>query len=197
MIFKIYQSVKGNPVFSVLICSLVERKKTLQGLLSKFKEQQNIFPFEVIVGIDNKEMPLGEKMNKLRMLANGQYVCFVDDDDVVTENYAGQIINATESNPDVICFQVMRYIKGVPDMPVFYSKTYGTNQNLSDRYLRLPNHLCAFKKELAMKVPFKEITWGIDTMFAEEILPMIQTEVQIEKVLYHYFFDPELSQCNP
>lgn len=181
---------------SILICSIYERFDSLKLLTNKLNSQVNS-DVEVLSISDNCKMPLGVKMNALMSLASGEYVTFVDDDDMVSDDYIESLLAEMETHPDVITFKVMRYVNGVEDLPVYYHKEFGENKNEPDRYLRIPNHIMCFRRELAQKVKFKENNFGIDTIFAEEILPMIETERSIDKFLYHYYFNPENSRVNP
>jgi hypothetical protein len=53
-------------------------------------------------------------------------------------------------------------------------------------YHRLPNHIMAVKRELALQVKFKDILKGEDADYSKRLLPILQTNYEIGKVLYHY-----------
>ena len=179
---------------SVLICSIPERAgnkftKLLNKLISQVKEK----PVEIIWLGDNKKISIGAKRNNLRLMAQGDYQCFIDDDDDISKDYIDSILKAIRSDSDVICFNAERYVDGLLDRPVFYSKEYGIDSNTNEAYLRLPNHLMVFKSNIVLKHLFKQINFGEDYIFANKILPDIKSETIINKVLYYYNYNTKLS----
>lgn len=189
---------------SILICSIKGREESLQRLLAVLLNEMNAHTAEVnadyridkyllpdseiIVYTDDRQITTGEKRNRLVNLATGKYVAQIDDDDLVEPDYKEMIIAKTISAPDCIVFDAVRYVNGVKDRNVKYGKEFGHDYNEPDCYYRTPNHLMAFKRELALQVPYQHISFGEDARFAKGILPLIKTQERIEKVLYHYLF---------
>ena len=99
-------SNKNKKVLSILICSLEKRKKQLNSLLKEINKQ--IFlcnadaVVELLVEVDNKEITTGKKRNNLLKKASGKYICFIDDDDKIYENYLKLILKSIESDADCI-----------------------------------------------------------------------------------------------
>ena len=75
-----------NKKLSILICSLASRADKLQRLMNVLQPQIND-SVELLVKTDNGEMPIGKKRNLLLEEASGAYIAFVDDDDLVSEDY--------------------------------------------------------------------------------------------------------------
>jgi glycosyltransferase involved in cell wall biosynthesis len=149
---------------------------------------------EVIVCTDNKQMKVGAKRNLLLKAASGEYVSFIDDDDMVSVDYVSELLNATKSKADVIVFDVMRYENGNPDRPVSYSRNFSRDYSKKSRHFRIPNHLMCFKKEIALKAGFPEVNFGEDSEFAKRALPLIKTGHTIFKTLYEYWFDNSITE---
>ncbi len=204
------------PRLSILICSLysrLEKRRELLKLLCNCignHRHSQITPneysldryagkeAEVVILTDDKQLTVGDKRNLLVEAAHGDYISFIDDDDMVTFDYVEELLKATCENKDVIVFDAYRYENGQPDRRVSYDKSYGRDYNRSQLYCRLPNHLMCFKKELAASVTFPEISFGEDAEWARRILPKIQTQHRIYKVLYEYWFDRETTETqNP
>ena len=61
----------------------------LNEQISKFQDK-----VELLVLIDNKKRTLGAKRNEMIGLAKGEYVVFIDDDDLVSEDYVESILEA-------------------------------------------------------------------------------------------------------
>ncbi len=49
-------------------------------------------------------MPTGTKRNQLIEQTQSDYLTFIDDDDAVSSDYVSSILEAMQSNPDVITF---------------------------------------------------------------------------------------------
>jgi glycosyltransferase involved in cell wall biosynthesis len=74
---------------SILICSLPGRIKYLSELLNVLNPQ--IEGEEIIINID-KYKTIGAKRNDLLNASKSDYVCFIDDDDMVSEDYLDEIL---------------------------------------------------------------------------------------------------------
>jgi glycosyltransferase involved in cell wall biosynthesis len=186
---------------SILICSLQKRLIDFANLAWKLEEQTKGKPVEILWLGDNRSMSVGEKRNKLLSLARGEYVCFIDDDDMVEDDYVEQILKGIEQKPDVVCFNVgFRNAEiGGEEIPAIFSIKNVFNQNLEDRRIRMPNHLMAVRRDLAQKAGFTEKSFGEDTDYGLRLRgknkesAMLKTEYHCGKVLYHYRFDPHKS----
>jgi len=174
---------------SILICSVDNRLNELNLLMPTLCRED----VEVLWLGDNRKMTIGEKRNWLLSMAKGEYVVFVDDDDRLEPDYVDELLLGCIHDSDVICFNVMYSpINGEP-MPVYYSSRY-VDENKDGFFLRAPNHLMCFKRELALRIMFIETNFGEDNDFAARIKPLIKSEWQINKVLYHYLYSFENSE---
>ena len=198
-----------KPKLSILIPTIVGREEMFNDLLLSIKRQYvykqhkktkssdgrvTTFTYfldglEIIYCIDNREMKVGEKRNKLIELATGKYVSMVDDDDKVSEDYIEQLLAGIESGADIITFDVSVSIDGATPKPCYYSMYFDGDKNEPDAYYRLPNHLMCVKREIALQVPFKEINFGEDADYAVRLKPLLKSEHSINKVLYHYDYN--------
>lgn len=197
---------------SILICSLESRKETRTALLEGLRKQIEEHYIEatdhpnyllkkyigksaeVIVCTDNKQMSVGAKRNLLLKEASGEYIAFIDDDDVVSFDYVSRLLEKIQLKPDCIVFNVARYANGKPDRMVSYGIEHKRDHNTPQMYYRIPNHLMCVKKSIALQVRFKEISFGEDAIYAIGILPLIKTQERIEKSLYAYYFDDKLTE---
>lgn len=191
-------------MLSVLICSLENRKHFLQDIIAQLKEQVGETSYiktgqverylsgdvEIIVYTDNKKISVGDKRNRLIQLAKGDYFCFIDDDDKISPEYISAIKRGLRKNPDVITFYGFRYENGKPDRRVNYDLEFDKDRNLSSHYERRPNHLCVWKKSLA--VEFKDISYGEDADWAERM--KAETQYKINKILYFYYFNQKTTE---
>ena len=178
---------------SILICSLNRREKYLTKLMRVLSPQINE-DVEIITDIDDGEKSIGQKRNDLIKRAAGDYIAFIDDDDLVTSDYVPLILEGIKTSPDVIGMKLIMYTDGQNPQKshhsIKYSSWYDTPDPVSPRvkrlYYRNPNHLNPVKREHALLVSFPEINNGEDRVYSKEIFPLLKTEVFIEKPIYMY-----------
>ncbi|GAA4175823.1 glycosyltransferase [Gryllotalpicola koreensis] len=185
---------------SVLVPSVSSRRdglaaKVVDQLFAQVEQLEDRKRVEVIVLQDNFTRVVGDKRNILVNLAQGDYVAFVDDDDWVEPDYITSLLAAIDSgDPDAVTFQAAVTLDGGPVTPCDYSIRFTADRNFPDRFERLPNHIAAVRRELALKTPFKEIQWGEDGDYAKRLKPLLKSEVHLEKTLYHYVFDSTVTE---
>jgi glycosyltransferase involved in cell wall biosynthesis len=181
---------------SILICSVQKRLHKFAQLAEHLEKQAQNKPVEILWLGDNKTMTVGEKRNKLLSLSKGQYVCFVDDDDWVADDYVDELLKGTESGADVICFNALyRNLATGEEQPVRFDIG---NLNVNEKHIRLrmPNHLCVVKREAAIAIGFLSANFGEDTNYGLRLRNerRLRTQYKIDKVLYYYDFDPNKSE---
>jgi len=176
---------------SILICSVSCRKYFLDRILSLI-EPQLVDGVEIITDLDDAKI-LGTKRNDMMQQANGEYIVFVDDDDIVPAYYVKETIKALESNPDCTGFKGIRTAKSKDPKIFIHSNTYSEWFEDTNYYYRSPNHWNAVKKELAIKAGFPDINWGEDAEYSKRLKPLLKTSIFIDKIMYYYLADNDLS----
>jgi glycosyltransferase involved in cell wall biosynthesis len=86
-------------ILSVIILTIPERVLMLKTLLETLQPQLT-GECELLVIADNGQKTIGAKRQEGLWMARGKYVCFIDDDDTVSEDYVSKILKAIETNPD-------------------------------------------------------------------------------------------------
>lgn len=137
---------------------------------------------------------LGEKRNIMMSIASGEYIVFVDDDDRIIDNYISDILQKTQENKDCIVFNASVSINGEKPKICHYSIYNQVDYNTSDAYYRLPNHICAVKREIAIKAGFPPKLYGEDSGYSKSLLPLLADESVIPEVLYYYDFNSETTE---
>lgn len=186
---------------SILVPSVHTRRSTflpkslemLYGQLEKLTEEQQQ-QVEILFLVDNKTQYLGQKRNYLVDIAQGEYVVFVDDDDRISEDYISTLLQATTQGSDCICFKSEVSINEEAPKICDYSIKHLKDSNTHNGYLRIPNHICAIKKSIAQQVSFPNKVYGEDSAFSSGLLPLLQTETHIDRVLYYYDFNTETTE---
>lgn len=186
---------------SVLICSTNTRAATFgRAIQQQVWAQYDALPesyrsrIEILMLTDNKTMMLGHKRNTMVDIAQGRYVQFIDDDDRIEPDMFQTVLDATDSDADVITFLVSVSLNGKRPKICRYSKDFERDANTAIEYQRLPNHICAVKRELARKVSFPHVLYGEDSAYSKLLHPHLKTQHAIDKVLYHYDYDVESTE---
>ena len=189
-----YVPVTSNEVaLTVLVPSVSTRRATfapkiadmLFGQHEKLSAQDRA-RVEILIVTDAKGMLIGDKRNAMVRMARGEYVVFVDDDDRVADDYITTLLDATRSGADCITFDAAVSINGGMAKTCKYSLKYAADHNAADHYQRLPNHITAVRRLLALACPFPSKQSGEDAEYAKRLKPSLSTEHRIERVLYWY-----------
>jgi hypothetical protein len=177
---------KEQLLLSILVCSLVERNNTfLSDLIGSIQKQIIGKPVELLILSDNVKRPVGTKRNDLLNISKGRYVCFIDDDDRISETYVDDVLQEIINwSPDVVVFDAEITFNGTNPKLVKYGREYDYCEK-PEAYYRHPNHLMVHKKENITEF-FKDIKTGEDDEWALRILPRIVTQSRINKILYYY-----------
>lgn len=176
---------------SILIPSLVDRYETRTALLFALSAQYKGNDVEILTEVDRGEMSIGRKRNLLLDRAQGDYVCFVDDDDELSSDYILKALTAIEMNPDCCSLTGVITWNGENPQTFEHSIKYSewkTNLTAPIVYERNPNHLNIIRSSIAKQFKFLEINHGEDRDWSEQIFEsgLLKTEAEIPGVIYHY-----------
>jgi len=181
-----------SPKLSILIPHKEDRYALLKGILGRLIDQRNELganlTVEILVNAD--DLTIGEKRNKLLKIAEGDYVCFIDDDDDISDDYIKLLLEGINKNVD--CCSLRGVITFDGETPEVFEhsikyKEYKTTDN-DIMYERYPNHLNCIKSSIAKQFSFLAINHGEDTDWATQIFNsgLLVHEHFIDKVIYHY-----------
>lgn len=181
---------------SILIPSTNDRNEMLYELLDHLHYQlyeENVNDeVEIITDIDNGEVSVGLKRQKLIEKAKGEWVVFIDSDDWPSNDYIEEIFLAMKDKPDVINFEGYMTTNGINRENFKISKDlpYITVQDAhgNKEYLRFSNHLSVIKRDIALKIGYKDLRFAEDYDYAKRLKEsgLILTERYIPQSLYHY-----------
>lgn len=180
---------------SILVCSIAERydgfaaqiQRQLYEQISRLADPDRV---EVIVLTDTRSMTIGRKRNHLVNMASGRYTVFVDDDDEISDNYVDALLTATASGADVLLFNLEYRFNGVSKRVIRHSLRFTDD---SRRGLNTPRHTSAVRREIALRLPFVETSYGEDFNWAQRLLSVAKTEHVIDETLYVYHDCPATS----
>ena len=177
-------------VLSILIPTMPKRLGLLKRLLNVLNPQVTD-EVEILTHSDDGRIPTGRKRNDLIKQAQGQYVVFIDDDDIVADTYVSDILKAATKNPDCITFRGWMETDGQcrTEFRLSINYPYATGiHNGEQIYFRYPNHITPIRRDIAINVLFPNVTIGEDYMWATAIhkAGLLKSEVHIKKQLYFY-----------
>lgn len=172
---------------SILILTIPERQDMLRGLITRLRQQIQGKPAQVLVN-KNPTKSIGTKRNDLLKRAEGDYVVFIDDDDLVSPTYVDRILEAIETEPDCVGISGVIITNGQNLRIWHVSMDYDKWFSRDKVYYRTPNHLTPVKRSIALQAMFPEINYGEDLEYSQRLRPLIKTEVKIEGWMYTYRF---------
>lgn len=187
---------------SILIPTLNSRSEKLKTLVDKLLYQIGHRDVQIIWLGDNKFQTVGSKRNDLLKLAKGDFFCFIDDDDDISEAYIDELLDAIRNNPTktVITFEGSQTTNGKEDLPFTYDVDFGRNFKKTIEGIRykcmLPDHLCVWNKS-KVSVVFPNSSLGEDHFFAKKMAMTYAANDQfhIKKTLYLYNYNRYTSEC--
>jgi glycosyltransferase involved in cell wall biosynthesis len=172
---------------SLLVCSIESRRRELRRLRSCLAPQLND-AVELLVNIDRGEKTIGRKRNELLEEASGDYIAYIDDDDLVADDYVEKILNAVDSKPDCCGMEGIITFNGANPRRFIHSLRYREWFEEEGVYYRNPNHLSPVKRELALEIGFPEKNYWEDRDYSARLLPLLKREVYIEGPIYYYLY---------
>lgn len=148
---------------------------------------------DVEILFDSGHGTTGAKRQRLLEQSKGEYVCFIDDDDIVIDSYVTDILAAIDEKPDVVGFKGWMFTDGRRQTEWIISNSLPYESCLIRKkivYLRYPNHLSPIKREIALQIGFPDLTNGEDYDYATRLKKsgLVKTEVFIDKHMYNYLF---------
>ena len=178
---------------SILICSVdvEERQIKLKKLISELNNQisKNYAEeiVEIIVDTDNMQKSVGQKRNDLIEKSQGEFICFIDDDDFVSENYLSKILYQLNSTIDILLICINHIEDGVATtniMPSLYIDNLKTNEVV---FKTNHFHLCPHKKSIAKKVLFECVNFAEDMLYSKKMVNYINNYGSVLEPIYIYF----------
>lgn len=188
---------------SILIPTTPGRKPFLDKLKDQFisqlgeitqsKNQNGLYTIswpnvEVIMFTDNKENSVGYKRNVLLKESVGKYIAFIDDDDVISDDYFKVILAGIDTDPDAIELKGIITEDGNNPKLFIHSMKYDSWFEKDNVYYRNNNHLSPVRSSIAKQMKFPEINTGEDHSYSKQLHEsgLIKTEYPVDKPYYFY-----------
>jgi len=169
---------------------------SLQAQIRRLDDPSEV---EVLSLCDDMVITIGAKRNRLLDMAQGEYLCFIDDDDRVLGDYISLILMALRSKPDCVGIKVLTtFDGGFPELREF---RHGNRGNIVEKDMIMhspPYHINPIRATIAKSVRFPDTNSQEDAAWAAGVQPLIKSGVAVPNILYHYNFskDGSLSRRN-
>lgn len=183
-------------ILSILIPTVPQRARVYLELITELNKQIDMANAFGLIEVITDDAPVGikttgQKRNDLIRSAQGKYVWFIDDDDMIMPNAINNIIPALEQNPDALAINGIMTTNGNNLKYWYISKNFEYTADWSrgyEIYLRPTNHITPVKREIAKLIQFKDQSNFEDYEYCMELkrLGLIKTEVEIKEGVYHY-----------
>lgn len=179
----------SRPRLSICIASLGARGTMLGGLIAELASQERFTEVEILVDIDGGRRMRADKRNRLLQLAAGDYVCSIDDDDLVSHEYLPAILGALDGAPGVDCVLIRGRCTDGHEFDYRLGGRDGEWTQWPRCVWHTPNHLTPVRTELAKRVPFARMVRGEDLLWGKAMAPLLKTSVRAggeREILYIY-----------
>lgn len=182
-------------LFSILIPTLTARQhlfdRVFQALERQIDQGNLRTEVEILTLADGGEMAIGEKRNLLVGRARGEFVAFVDDDDMVSEDYLRSIVDVLRTHPDVDCvgIRVLMFFRGRHARHITHSVRYADLGRNGVEYCRPPYILNPIRRSIAQRYQFGNISYQEDLDWAMRMARegALRREAGIEQPIYYYY----------
>ena len=180
-----FHTEKEDILWSICILTVDGREDKLNRLMEILNSTIPVsykHRIEIIVNKDNRTKTVGQKRNECVSRAKGEYVSFIDDDDVVSLTYIPKIVKKLNTG--------MYYVDNNAAMLFNHAnKNNGHFKNNGKQYRPL-NHLNPVKTHIAKQIGYPEKNFGEDSDYCDKLLEskLIRSEYNFEEIMYHYLW---------
>ncbi len=179
-------------LLTIGIRGLCTRTETVKNLLASLSDQIHNcpFPVELIyfsdIGAPKASCGMGLKGNRIADIASGKYISFVDDDDLVADNYVLKICTEL-ANSDVDCIGITGIITSPSgkEAKFIHSIVNDIWEEKDGVFLRSPSQINPIRTSIARQ-KFSSDAYNSDHEYAVAVKSLIKTEKFIEDPLYFY-----------
>jgi hypothetical protein len=184
--------------WSILILTQPSRgaflKRLQDRLMPQVKKRTSV---QVLQRMFDPALDLGSNRQALLEEAEGDYVNFIDDDDLVPSDFVPTILPLLDG-VDYIGFQLQCSIDGEKLPLTIHSLDYDGWSQDDKGYYRDISHINPIRRELALRAKM-EGGFGEDQRWADRMraLGIVKTQHFIERIMYEYLYRSNKSETNP
>ena len=200
----------SNILLSILIPTVQSREGLTRALIDHLLKQVGDLPAEVLWLGDNRKRRLGKKREALMKVAKGTYICHLDDDDFVTDDFIPTVVEAIRNNMGkyVISYDSESTLV-IPEWNTtanpFRVRTSISYENEAAKWeggtwhdiKRKPWQWCTWHSVLASRATCQDGNVDEDNFWLKQLWPDITPDLEhhIDRVLHYYRFDSNVTIC--
>lgn len=147
---------------------------------------------EILFELDDRTMSIGNKRQLLLERSQGDFVCFIDADDWIPNDYCLTLWAIIKENPQIDCIGFMQECS--------YNGRKNGKASLSNEwdrwgerihnydYVRTPFFPNPIRREIALEIGYRDMRFGEDKDFSDRLKAsgLIKDEYCIDKIMYYY-----------
>jgi glycosyltransferase involved in cell wall biosynthesis len=195
-------------MLSILIPSIPERnkrlKKSLKDLMIQINYCRKVHPIlgEVEVIIDDSKRfknggpSIGSKRQAMVERAEGKYLCFKDDDDLISPDYIETLLRLCRQGKDICTFNNISMFDNYWCIVQMSISNKEDEQAKPGLIKRKPWHICPVKSEIAKSCKFPDSNYGEDRVWLEQLLPKLNSEAHTESIIHLYRHSVKTSEAD-
>ena len=196
----------GPPTWTILVPTIPSRATLFARLLDVLLPQLEAHEGRVtVLAWRNTGRPhLGALRDAMLLAAPGEYVSFIDDDDLVPAYYVDEVVRALEGRPDHVGYQLEFTTEAggeqVGREVVDHSLRHGRwHRNAEGQLVRDFTHVDPIRRDIALRGQFARAKRGRaeDRMWVKQVRGWLRTEAYVDKIMYHYLWSHEGSSWGP
>lgn len=149
----------------------------------------------IVIAHKNRQGGVSSARNYGVQCAKGNYICFVDADDLISENFVASLYKAIKENKTLMSACRLKKVKSLsqkrePEEQIVFKNFYGADiwQNVNTGYCTTK----MYDKSIFLNSKFDEtISMCEDALFVSTVLNKIQSCCATKSILYYYRENPQ------
>lgn len=185
-----------SELISILIPILERDQDMFKALKSHLDKQIGSESVEIYPYLNNGQHSKGYYRNELLSWAKGKYLCFIDADDWVSDDYISLIVEGAKTGPTHLSL-IGEYTSNGQNPELFEHsakyQSWRTNPTGRIRYERTINHLNLIRADIAKQFKFPDISHGEDHIYSKLLQDsnLLKQEYNINNLMYFYRHNPD------
>ena len=181
-------------LWSICVPSVPSRRLVRNAVLEELDRQiADRDDIEVLLLEDNWKRDYGPKLQTFVDIAQGEYISFIDDDDMVHWDYVSSISEILETGVDAVSFfGHIEFEDGVIAYVQYLPCTAPINEDFV--YLRPLQHVSPIRTSIVKTIPY-EGHWGADTVWSMKLAAsgLVKSYGVVNPSTPMYFYRPKLN----
>jgi hypothetical protein len=188
---KLRSAIAGRPLWTIMVLTQPSREEYLKRLKTRLLPQLGGAPVDLLIEPCDTRLTVGANRRRMTEKAAGEYVSFIDDDDLVAEDYVARVLPLLDG-VDYVGFRVQTFVDDHAIEPTHHALKYGGvgyDERMKRNYRDI-SHLNPVRRELALR-GVMDGGVGEDSRWADSLREqgLLKTEhvVDENEVMYFYY----------